>query len=58
MNPNMWIGEYLHCRKLDHPDGRALCTYRCTAEEFDSLSETLTYSNPYGSGVATWPAKE
>ena len=53
MNPNIWIDEFLHRRELDHPDGRALYAYRCTAEEFGSLAETLSHSDPYGSRVST-----
>ena len=45
-NPIIWINEFLHCRGLDGPDGRALYAYRCTATEFDSLAEVLSHSTP------------
>ena len=47
-SPIIWINEFLHRRKLDGPDGRALYAYRCTATEFDSLAEALSHSAPDG----------
>ena len=45
-SPIIWINEFLHCRGLDGPDGRALYAYRCTATEFDALAEVLSHSTP------------
>ena len=45
-SPINWINEFLHCRGLNGPDGRALYAYRCTADEFDSLAEVLSHSTP------------
>ena len=42
LDPATWIDEFLHHRGLDRPDGRALYAYRCTAEEFDSLTQALS----------------
>jgi len=44
--PNEWISEFLHRRQLERPDGRALYAHRCTAEEFESLRETLAQVDP------------
>ena len=41
-DPATWIDEFLRSRELDRPDGRALYAYRCTAEEFDSLTQALS----------------
>ena len=46
------IEEFLRCRELERPDGRALYAYRCTAEEFSSLAEELSHTDPpYGGGA-------
>ena len=37
----IWIRDFLKCRDLEFPDGRALYAYRCTREEFETLIETL-----------------
>ena len=50
-SPINWINEFLHCRELDGPDGRALYAYRCTADEFDSLAEVLSHSTPTTNGA-------
>ena len=47
-----WIAEFLGHRELEHPDRRALYAYRCTGEEFASLSEALSHSTPRGGSVA------
>ena len=52
-----WIDEFLKRRELERPDGRPLYAYRCKAEEFDSLSEVLNGSSPYGSKIANWPVR-
>ena len=52
-----WIDEFLKRRELERPDGRPLYAYRCKAEEFDSLSEVLNSSSPYGSKIANWPVR-
>lgn len=39
-----WIHDFLNHRNLERPDGRALYAYRCTGEEFYSLTETLKQS--------------
>ena len=57
MNPTIWIDEFLHRRGLEHPDGRALYAYRCTAEEFDSLAEALSHTTPYDSSTANLPVQ-
>ena len=44
----VWIDEFLRRRELGRPDGRALYAYRCTSEEFDSLTETLEQNAPLG----------
>ena len=44
----VWIDEFLMRRELGRPDGRALYAYRCTSEEFDSLTETLEQNDPRG----------
>ena len=44
----VWIDEFLRRRALGRPDGRALYAYRCTSEEFDSLTETLGQNAPLG----------
>ena len=43
MSPDLvaWLNGFLRSRKMDCPDGRALYAYRCTSEEFDSLTEAL-----------------
>ena len=43
-----WIHDFLRCRTLEHPDGRALYAYRCTAREFAGLTETLERNAPLG----------
>ena len=43
-----WIHDFLRCRTLEHPDGRALYAYRCTAQEFAGLTETLERNAPLG----------
>lgn len=43
-----WVEEFLRHRELTQPDGRALYAYRCTAEEFSSLGEALSHTNPDG----------
>ncbi len=40
-DPATWIKDFLGKRGLERPDGRVLYAYRCTAEEFDSLTELL-----------------
>ena len=47
-SPVTYINEFLHCRGLGGPDGRALYAYRCTTIEFDSLAEVLSHSAPAG----------
>ena len=42
-----WVEEFLRDRKLEHPDGRALYAYRCTAVEFSSLAEALSHTVSY-----------
>ena len=42
----VWIRDFLRCRNLEHPDGRALYAYRCTGQEFAALTETLKQSAP------------
>lgn len=44
-----WIHDFLRRRTLEHPDGRALYAYRCTAQEFATLTETLEQNAPLGS---------
>ena len=44
----VWIRDFLRCRALEHPDGRALYAYRCTGQEFAALTETLEQSAPLG----------
>ena len=46
------IEEFLRCRELERPDGRALYAYRCTAEEFSSLAEELSHTDPPCGGGA------
>jgi len=43
MSPDLatWLKNFLRDRELDHPDGRVLYAYRCTADEFDSLIGVL-----------------
>ena len=44
-----WIHDFLRRpSRPGRPDGRALYAYRCTGEEFDSLTETLKQSAPLG----------
>ena len=43
-----WIHDFLRRRALEHPDGRTLYAYRCTAQEFAALTETLKQSAPLG----------
>ena len=44
----VWIRDFLRCRALEHPDGRALYAYRCTGQEFAALTETLEQSAHLG----------
>ena len=44
----VWIRDFLRCRALEFPDGRALYAYRCTGQEFAALTETLKRSIPLG----------
>ena len=44
----VWIRDFLRCRALEFPDGRALYAYRCTGQEFAALTETLERSVPLG----------
>ena len=37
----IWLEKFLGARKLPHPDGRALYAYRCTLDEFGTLTEAL-----------------
>lgn len=43
-----WIRDFLRSRNLERPDARALYAYRCTAQEFATLNETLKQSTPLG----------
>ena len=42
----VWIRDFLRCRNLELPDGRALYAYRCTRLEFEALTGTLKQSPP------------
>ena len=41
-----WIHDFLRCRNLERPDGRALYAYRCRGQEFETLTEALKQSTP------------
>ena len=42
----VWIRDFLRCRNLEVPDGRALYAYRCRRLEFEALTGTLKQSPP------------
>ena len=39
-----WLEDFLRARKLSQPDGRALYAYRCTLDEFETLTEALRHA--------------
>ncbi len=47
-NPNTWLCEFFAAREMEGPDGRPLYAYRCGSKEFESLTEALSASYPYG----------
>ncbi len=36
-----WLEDFLRAQELSQPDGRALYAYRCTLDEFETLTEAL-----------------
>ncbi|MDE0001408.1 MAG: STY4851/ECs_5259 family protein [Rhodospirillaceae bacterium] len=51
--PNTWLREFLTARQLQSPDGRPLYAYRCSYQEFESLTEVLSARNPYSGSSQT-----
>ena len=49
-----WLNEFLRCRGLDAPDGRALFAYKVTAAEFDALQHELAHAGILGLSTKTF----